>query len=716
MINTPIQFKKPVKEEKPEYVPSFRPELKLNRAPDESDGTQMYTIYDPLTGKYFKISWVEALIIHECTPDITYGDLTRNVNKKSTAQLSVEDVKDFFAEAAFSNLLIRSRTSEELAKEAVDAEPNPFSWLLIHYLYLRVPLVNLNRFLDQTLPLLRPFISRTALFLYIIVALSGFLKLIPRIDEYLHTFTYFFNPEGFVAYALAITLVKVVHELSHAYTAKYYGVSVPNVGVAFIVMWPVLYTDVTDGWKLSNRFQRLAISAAGIVAELLLAGLATWGWLLTPPGVLQSAFFVVSSSTWVSTLLVNLNPLMRFDGYYMLGDLWGIDNLQTRAFALARWKWHSALLGMKILPPEQVSPSRERAMIIYALCTWIYRFSLYIFVAIFVYLHFTKLLGVFLFAVEIGVFIIWPVVWEAGELYKMRQFLTWNARSIATFTVITLCLLWVILPMPHTKYFPSITVPTKNQVIYVPQDGQVKQIYVKRGQSVAEGAPVIQLYSRQIEAEIQKYKGEADRFKRAMMVAGLNSNTHGEISENKIRLAQANDQLEELYAMQSTLTLKADISGTVYYLMDPLSVNQTLKTDTVIAKIADLRDIQVICYVPENDLEFVEIGAAVKIRLKDEITEVTGKIVKINQHKEDVLEYGQLGSTNKGDLPVNKDAKNTLHLIESYYAVLITLDPHPDTPLGVGASGYVIYKGPWESLAVHYLKIAGKYFWRESAL
>ena len=139
-------------------------------------------------------------------------------------------------------------------------------------------------------------------------------------DVFQSTFIYFFSTEGLFLFLLAVFLAKIVHELGHAYTAKLYGLRVPTMGIAFLVLWPVLYTDTSDAWKLPNRRQRLSIAAAGMLAEIGLAGIATLLWSFLPDGPIRSALFMVATTTWIITLLINSNPFLRFDVYFFLSD------------------------------------------------------------------------------------------------------------------------------------------------------------------------------------------------------------------------------------------------------------------------------------------------------------------------------------------------------------------------------------------------------------
>lgn len=704
------------KVEKPELIPEIRADLKLHKVADDTDGSPMYTLFDSVGSQYYKIGWQEAAIIKEMKPGLTVRELAQLLNKKSTAAVSEEDLRQFFLDAAQHNLLVKSRTGDELTKEVASKKTNPFQWLIFHYLYFRIPLFNPDRFLGKTLHYVAPLFSVKAFVLYAIIIVSALLQLVDRWDEFLHTFTYFFNLQGILVYGIAVTFVKVIHEFSHAYVAKKYDVHVPIIGVAFIVLWPVLYTDVTDSWKLSNRFKRLAISVAGVIAELVVAGLATWGWVLSSPGLWQSVFFLIASSTWITSLLVNLNPLMRFDGYYILSDLWGVENLQNRGFALTRWQLRKWFLGLNVPPPEEIEPSQRYGMIVYSLSTWVYRFSLYIFVALFVYFHFTKLLGIMLFLVEIGVFIIWPVIDELQQLIRLKSLLRFNLRSIFSLSAITLALAWFVLPLPHEEKFSAVTIPSRNQILYIPQDSIIEKIFVEKGQIVQAGDPIISMFSKPLEIEMKGLDAEIKELRRQLAVGRVSDEVKAEMPANYARLTSLKSRLKGLKSIEDSLLIKAGITGTVYYLFEPLDVGQHLKRDTEVAKIANLDSIQITGFVPEKQIDTVQVGSWIKVSFKNGRKDLWGKIKEISPYNNVNLDYEQLASINGGDLPVIKDpTKTKLLLVESYYSVVVELEPHTEK-LRIGETGHLKYYGPWESKLVDLLKTAFSQFWKDSSL
>ena len=192
------------------------------------------------------------------------------------------------------------------------------------------------------------------------------------------------------------------------------------MGVAFLVMFPVLYTDTTDAWKLQSRRDRLRIVTAGVRTELYLALIATFLWGVLPDGSLRSAAFFIATTSWVTSVLVNISPFMRFDGYYAFSDLIGVENLQQRAFELGRWRLRRWLWGLNDPLPEPMPRRRARLLILYAWGTWLYRFFLFLGIALLVYHFFFKVLGIFLFIVEVLWFIVMPIFKEVRTWRERR--------------------------------------------------------------------------------------------------------------------------------------------------------------------------------------------------------------------------------------------------------------------------------------------------------
>lgn len=697
-------------------LPMFREDLILHPGPTDPDGCPTYNVQDPLTGQYFKITWAEAHVMQAMRPGMTAEDIVKKLAKTTTLRLTPDEVEQFFTQAAQLKLLNVYRPSEQVYEEAEKGKTDWVKWLMLHYLYFRVPLVRPDKFLARTLPLVMPLVSPVAVFAYIFLTLIGLIMLTGQFTEYLHTFTYFFNLEGIITYAITITIVKIIHEFAHAYTAKYYGIHVPTMGIAFLVLWPVLYTDVTDSWKLKDRRERLAISTAGMAAEFTIAGLCTLGWVLSTPGLLQSAFFLVSSITWITSLFININPALRFDGYYILSDLWGIDNLQQRAFAVTRWRFRQWFLGMVLpCPEERLSKKNERRMILYAVFTFIYRLFLYTAIAIFVYYAFTKALGVFLFILEILLFFIWPVAWEISDLYAQRQHFHWNRRFTTTSAVFVAIALWFILPLPHMQTFPAISVPAVEQRIYMPFPGIVDQIYIQREEAVKAGDPILKLSSRPIETQVEILNLDKQISEAEIHILQNDEKNKPYLKEKLSELAAKNEKLIGFMARQEKSLILSSIDGKVYYLDAHVIPGQFVQENQMIGIIAKKDPMNVVGFIPELNTHVVHLDQEVYFRVKRPFERYKGKIVDIQSLRSNILIYPPLASIYGGDLPTHEPVKGTIKLVESYYTVRIELEGD-DRDLRFDQVGLIEVEGPWESKASHLWKRLLNIIWRESGI
>lgn len=172
------------------------------------------------------------------------------------------------------------------------------------------------------------------------------------------------------------------------------------------------------------------IALAGVKVELSLAALATLTWSFLPDGPLRTATVLLATTTWLTSLAVNLNPFMRFDGYYLLSDMLRMPNLQEGAFAQARWKMREWLFGWNAPAPEIFAARSHLGLTVYAFGTWLYRLVLYLSIAFLVY-HFTiKLAGVLLMAVEVIWFIALPVAREGLLWWRARRNIGLGLRTM----------------------------------------------------------------------------------------------------------------------------------------------------------------------------------------------------------------------------------------------------------------------------------------------
>ncbi|RMX06861.1 HlyD family efflux transporter periplasmic adaptor subunit [Corticibacter populi] len=600
----------------------LREELLLHRAPSGHDGAPAWTLEDPGRNQFFQIGWAEAEMLarwHLGAPQ----RVAEAVSGQTTLDITAADVEELarFLDAQSLLQMRGAKTCERYQREAQARHSrNWASWALHNYLFVRIPLVRPDAFLERTLPWVRcVFLNRRFALATALTALLGLFLVTRRWDAFVHTFLHFFTPEGAAIAALTLACTKVLHELGHAYVSKHHGCRVASMGVAFMVLWPVLYTDTSGAWRLASRRQRMAIGAAGMLTETALAAWATLAWSFLPDGVLRSAAFMLATTTWLLTLAVNLNPLMRFDGYFLLADALNVPNLQNRSFALARWRLREWLFGFGDDKPEVFAPWRERTLIVYAFCVWVYRFFLFLGIALLVYHFAFKLLGILLFAIEIMFFVIRPIFTELKAwVQRLRAGgARWNRRSACTAALLTAALLLLALPWHARIAAPALARAAEQARLVAPTGARIEHILAEPGQAIAAGKPLFVLSAPDLEHEL-------NTLRRRMAVLAWQSDFHAISRETATavpvaqrELQAAGERLAVLERQQAQLTLVAPFDGILADRAEPLATGDWVAAGEWLGTLAAPEHRLVEAYITENELHRVRIGDAARFVPED---------------------------------------------------------------------------------------------------
>ena len=314
---------------KPRTLPELRQELRLESGAPGPSGQPTWLIVDPIQHRYIQIDDASYELLSYWQPGATFEALCQAMASEFGRSVRAEDLAAFVKFLEDNHLTAEPSSDgwKSYAAAAQRAEHSLFMWLIHNYLFIKIPLFKPEAALRRYLPFVRPLYTRTFFALIGLIGAAGLYLISRQWDVFSSTFQHFYSLEGALTYAVALVVVKSAHELGHAFTAVRYGCRVPSMGICFLVMFPVLYTDVTDAWRLKSRKQRLVIGGAGVTVELMLACLATFAWPFLAEGPAKSLAFSIATVGWVLSLAINLNPLMRFDGYYLFADALGVDNL-----------------------------------------------------------------------------------------------------------------------------------------------------------------------------------------------------------------------------------------------------------------------------------------------------------------------------------------------------------------------------------------------------
>ena len=679
-------------------LPRLRDDLRLYDGPPAADGSPSWTLYDPVRHRYFRLgrTAVELLSRWGCG---TGAALLTAVNRGTTCAATQQHLAELLRFLALNGLLQAdgSAAVAGLVRQAEAARPGWAQWLVHNYLFFRIPLVRPDRFLLATLPLVRPLFSRGFAAVVVVAGLLGLLLVLRQWETFAHTFLHFFSWQGAAWFGVALVVTKICHELGHAYTARRFGCRIPSMGVAFLVMMPVLYTDTSDAWRLSSRRQRLAIGAAGVATELCLAALATLAWSFLPDGPARSAAFLIATVTWIGTLAINLSPFMRFDGYYLLSDALGVANLQPRAFALARWRLRRLVLGLDEPVPEQVSPGLQRTLIAYAVATWVYRLVLFLAIAAVVYHYFFKLLGIVLFAVEIGYFIAAPVLRELGQWWTRRRRLRPNLNILASLTMLAAAGWAVAVPWNTRVVVPAVMQAADYAVLYPPAPAEVVAVHAVEGQEVEAGAPLFELRSPELDYQIAQTEREIALRQLRILRQAASAEDRDRAAAVQQELASYMAALVGLRGQRDRLVVRAPLAGHVVDLDETvrpgLWVGERYRFGQIIATgSAAIRG-----YAAGADLDRLNPGAEGWFYPDDPLRPaVPVTVATIDRVDAAVIDLPQLASVYGGPVPVRPERDGRLVPEGSHYRV--TLRPRDEAALPAQSiAGTVRIEGPAHS-------------------
>ncbi len=590
-------------------LPMLRDELVLHTGPATADGAPSWTLEDPARGRYFRLGWAEIEMLARWDlndPAVIAAAITRD----TTLEISPSEVDAFARFLTRSNLVAQRgpRALQSLREQALAARMNPLAFVLKNYLFIRIPLVRPDRFLAATAALAAPFFSPVFWIATLVAGLSGLFLALRQWESFTTTFLHLFSWQGLAAIGIGLLFTKIAHELAHAYAAKREGLAVPTMGVALMVLYPVLYTDTTAAWRLTDRAKRLRIGYAGMAIELAIAAWMTLAWSFLPDGPMRSAAFVLATTTWILTLLVNLNPFMRFDGYFLFSDALDMPNLQDRAFRLARWRLREALFGFGEAAPERFPKRRARILITYAVLTWIYRFVLFLGIALIVYHFFFKALGIILMIVELAWFIGRPILLELREWVARRQDYRLNRNTLTTGICLLGILALLLMPLQWSIHAPALLRAERQTQLFSPADAILVVDDAVTGRNVSQGTRLFGFASPDMQERLEE---------NARRITLLRWRAAAETSAQTLRADRAAlwEELEGAIAERASLTRQAErldvVATHAGYLADrdpELNVGDWVAEGEWLATLVTPEDWLVEAYVSESDLARVSAG------------------------------------------------------------------------------------------------------------
>ena len=559
-------------------------------------------------------------------------------------QLNAADVLDCDVPLDVRELL--TRHDKERLKKWQQRVASIFSW--------RIPLVDPERFLQATLPLVRPFFSWGGAVLWLAVVVPAIaLAAIYWTDLSNDFFGRTLSPQSALIVWLVFPLLKALHELGHAYAVKVFGGEVHDMGVMVLVVTPVPYVDASAASAFPGKWQRVLVGAGGMIVEVFVAAIALYVWVAAEPGLLRAVAYNVIAIAGISTVLFNANPLLRFDGYHILVDAIEIPNMRQRASTYFRYLVERYGFGRRDAEPPAASAGERRWFVGFSILSTAYR--VLITIGILMYLASVYFwLAVILGTAAVIAWILLPVARGIHFLAMSPRLRGVRVRAVAaTAAAVLLVLAILFIPMPFRTMTEGVVWLPEESYVRPETEGFVERVIALPGTVVKAGDPLVVLRNDEVSAGKAILEGQVRearaRYSQALALDPVKAAIAREDVTYKERdLVRATERV-------AALTVRARTVGTFVMPAPENAPGRFAKRGELLGFVVDLDTVTVRAVVTQGTIDRVrQRTSGVEVRLAERIDQpVEASLRRIVPAASDQLPSRALGSDGGGLIQVD---------------------------------------------------------------
>ena len=565
---------------------------------------------------------------------------------------------------------------------------------------------NPDRLLARILPACGWLFSRWAVACGVLIICAGLAVILTNWDRFVSSSHMIFAPDNWLSLGIAWIVLKLVHELAHALSCKRHGGEVRETGLIFILFAPAAYVDVTSCWRFPSKWQRIHVAAAGMYAELVIAGLAALIWQQSDSTIVRHGLFNIILMASVSTLLFNANPLMRFDGYYLLADLVGDPQLVGRGFRGRPANGQTAVLGhaghgtcssrlagqrdpnvragCHLLEARRFRVADHRFGLVVARSRsrpWLHGCGRVVRRA----LH--KLLR------------------ECYRQYHEAPQVLIRSSVVATALLSLLAAVLAWMPWPGTVTAPAIVEYTDLSIVRCGAAGFVEKILVHDGQQVAAGELLAELRNDELDLELRDLELEAAQAELLHRMA-LNERDAGRV-QIALRNQQAiAERLQELRDKHAHLRVHAPVAGRVVARNLKNLVDTYVSEGTELLAIGDERWKELRLSISHDEVADIQSLVGQQVRFRLDVGGLhQGTLTRIEPRASRQLPHPALSATVGGPLAVEENAESSTskapQLVAPRFPAVVTITPAVGDILACGDRGYALLGRYHESVGTH---------------
>jgi putative peptide zinc metalloprotease protein len=572
-----------------------RKRLRIRLRPDIAieahryEGRTFFVVKDPVALRYYRLKDNEHFLLQFLDGNHTLEEAQKAYEREFRPErLKLEDLEGFAQQLLTAGLAMSDspRAGKQLFERRGKRIRREWMQTFSNILYIKIPIFDPEKVLKVQLRFMGWifslwFFTLSVLFMAAAVMLVGthfeaFRSKLPSYQE-------FFSLKSAVYLWCALGVVKVIHEFGHGLSCKRFGGEVHEMGALLMCFSPALYCNVSDAWILPNKWHRIIISFAGIYVELIIAAIATFTWWNTPtqPFInnLSLSLMIVCS---VSTVVFNANPLMRYDGYYVLSDWLEIPNLREKANRYLKNLLLSACLGVEIPAEEYMEATRKALFIVFAVVSYVYRwvvtFSILYLFYTFLRPYKLEMVGNLLTLAAIGSMTIWPVFTMGKNIVKRGRLPDMKRKRVlvTSFVVACFALVLILVPMPISRIRGMAVVqahPDASAQIVLKRSAVLVRLRVQPGEKVTRGQVLAEFRDMNLEERlagkrserdiVQGYLDRLDQQRASAIDARERTKIQDEMVQTTSKRNMAQSDIKGDENFQKELVITAPIDGTI---------------------------------------------------------------------------------------------------------------------------------------------------------
>jgi putative peptide zinc metalloprotease protein len=667
-------------------------------------GLPWFVLHDPFTNQYFRFPPSVYHFITRLTKNKTIEEIWNSLLETMPENAPTQsEIMDLLAQLFHANLLHYDRApdSAKLFDRYKKRRNKMFKMNILNIMFARIPLYDPDAILKRILPIIKLIFSPAGLVLWLVMIVIGAKTAIDNAaalgaqsDGILAT------SNLFLLYA-AMVLVKIVHEIGHAFAVRRYGGEVHVLGIMFMILTPFPYTDATAAWAFPSKWKRILVSAAGMIFELFIASIAILVWAKTGDGVLHSLAYNMIFIASVSTLIFNLNPLLRYDGYYILSDLFDIPNLQQQGRLQSTYALERYAFGKKDAIAVTATKKEGWFLSIYAITSTIYRFG--VFGGILVFIS-TKML---LLAIIMGAFFIGS--WAVYPLYKFIKYL-FNSPSLSRVRgrAITVCTVFLIIVAAFLAYVPfpfafkaaGILKAVDFVLVVNHTSGVVTQSGRPSGTHVLKGDTLLLLDNKELRLEKIQYESALNEAKFEYTKAMKEEQADLEPIEK--RIAAYSQKIQRIEQQLDELVVTAQFPGTWVAPDADDFIGRWMPRGTQIGQLIDPKKFYFVSVISQREIGelFSQKPRFAKVRLRgqtfDDIPVSSFTTIPMEQNQ---LPSRALGFLGGGEIAVSTADSSGRRTTEPFYEVRANIQDASKSLLLHGRSGKIRFSLGYKPLA-----------------